>query len=143
MLYAAASHIAKLHALSVVAVLSLLTLPVDLRAGLRDPHPHALFQIIDDAADGAIDHDHDAVDQGYGVHEHHHTAASTDRADISPDLPRLSDDGSGAGDGLAAALFGASSSYREATATRVVNQARTPLRGIALRPLIPPPREVA
>jgi hypothetical protein len=52
----------------VVALLALLMLPVQLRAGTDEPHPHALLQIILDASDGVIDH-HAAAGASHGQDE--------------------------------------------------------------------------
>jgi hypothetical protein len=41
-----------------LAVLGLLMLPCDFRAGAEFAHPHSLLQLLIDAADGAIDHHH-------------------------------------------------------------------------------------
>ena len=145
MLHAAALPIVNLHALSVFAVLALLTLPVDLRAGLRDFHPHALLQIIDDEADGALDHDHAAIDQGYGVHDHHdhHAIEATPGEGVSPDLPRLSSAGAGVGVGLVVAMIGLLQPPRETPVTRRIIAAPPSLRGVVVSPPIPPPRLVA
>jgi hypothetical protein len=39
-----------------LALVSLFLLPVQVRAGAVAPHPHALLQLMIDAADGKIDH---------------------------------------------------------------------------------------
>ncbi|HEU5433606.1 MAG TPA: hypothetical protein VFU81_18205 [Thermomicrobiales bacterium] len=140
----AACHIANARLLPLAAVFVLLLLPVDLRAGLPAPHPHALFQIIDDAADGAIDHDHDAVDQGYGVHHHDHALAPAPRGADAPDLPHVAADDSGVGSGPTAALPPIPLPHGErALARQAVEASRAALFGVAPRPPIPPPRSTA
>ena len=39
-----------------LGLVALLLLPMQMRAGTADPHPHALLQLLLDARDGAIDH---------------------------------------------------------------------------------------
>ena len=42
--------------LRAVALLGLLLLPIQMRAGAASPHPHALLHLLLDARDGAFDH---------------------------------------------------------------------------------------
>lgn len=44
------------RALAIAAMALLFVMPVSARAGLRDPHPHALLQLAMDESDGALDH---------------------------------------------------------------------------------------
>ncbi len=61
----------------VLNLIFLLLLPMQMRAGADDPHPHALLQLILDARDGAVDHHasedheerHDDHAPGSGSHE--------------------------------------------------------------------------
>jgi hypothetical protein len=42
--------------LRALALLGLLLLPIQMRAGAQHPHPHALLHLLVDASDGAFDH---------------------------------------------------------------------------------------
>ena len=61
----------------IVSLVLLLLLPMQMRAGGDEPHPHALLQLMLDARDGAIDHHadvaheepHEASESGQGWHE--------------------------------------------------------------------------
>ena len=55
------------HALLLTA---LLLMPVQMRAGAGDPHPHALVQVLLDASDGEIDH-HASKVHAAGAHVVH------------------------------------------------------------------------
>jgi hypothetical protein len=52
-----------------MALLSLLLLPTDFRAGAEAPHGHSLFQLWADASDGRVDHHvvHELVASGHGL----------------------------------------------------------------------------
>jgi hypothetical protein len=75
-----------------LALIALLMLPTELRAGTERPHPHSLFQLLIDASDGKIDHH--AVD-GPDVVNHHgghaHEAQAMASESRQPDLPVYSD----------------------------------------------------
>ncbi|HET7094991.1 MAG TPA: hypothetical protein VFI22_15975 [Thermomicrobiales bacterium] len=142
----AAFHIATARLTPLFAILALLMLPVDLRAGLELPHPHAIFQIILDAADGGLDHDHAALDQGYGAHHHEHDreTAMPARDGHSSDLRRVSDAGSCAESGLAATMppmpLALSATARS---PHCASPRPALLRDAAPRPPFPPPRPFA
>ncbi len=140
----AAFDSARIRLFPFAAVFVLLLLPVDLRAGLPAPHPHALFQIIDDAADGAIDHDHGAIDQGYGVHHHEREATAPAPTETSPDMPRVAEDGEGVGSGLTAALPSLRLPPPAGEAGAETFQSPPPSTpGPGRKPPIPPPRSAA
>jgi hypothetical protein len=67
-------------------------LPMQMRAGVEYPHPHALYQLLLDASDGVIDHH--AIESGDEATHHLHANSGAARAssDIrNPDLPTYSD----------------------------------------------------
>jgi hypothetical protein len=66
-------------------------LPMQMRAGVEYPHPHALFQLLLDASDDVIDH-HTLVQTGEMGHDAHAHAAAASNAEMhDPDLPTYSD----------------------------------------------------
>ena len=65
----------------VLLLLAVFLLPVQMRAGANDPHPHALLQVLLDARDGAIDHHADES----------HVAASHAEHDVGHPAPRAYD----------------------------------------------------
>ncbi|MGI9255144.1 MAG: hypothetical protein ACR2J8_15485 [Thermomicrobiales bacterium] len=62
--------------LVLLAVVSLLAMPVTANAGMREPHPHALLQLVIDEADGELDH-HLAASSHMTPRSHSHTHANT------------------------------------------------------------------
>ena len=68
-----------------LVLLGLFLLPVQMRAGTEQPHPHALFQLLLDASDGAIDHhlghDKDQLD-AMSMSVAHHPDAPTFAASV-------------------------------------------------------------
>jgi hypothetical protein len=74
--------------LRALALLGLLLLPIQMRAGAQDPHPHALLHLLVDARDGAFDHH--TLSEAPGAAGAHH-----------PDIPTVGQSISAAG-GLAA-----------------------------------------
>lgn len=74
---------AGIAAIAVVCALALL--PVQMKAGANEAHPHALLQLLIDASDGVMDHHAD------GDRRHHSDAATCDAAQRGPDLPSFGD----------------------------------------------------
>jgi hypothetical protein len=71
-----------------LALIGLLMLPVQMRAGAEQTHPHALLQLLLDARDGRIEH-HEGQDEGAGSHDQRHTVPA--RITHHPDLPTIGD----------------------------------------------------
>lgn len=67
-----------------LALLGLCLLPMQMRAGIAEPHPHALLQLLLDARDGALDHHavehHEAGPEQ--SHAEHHSAHESFRSDL-------------------------------------------------------------
>ena len=154
--------------LLLLAAVALLTLPVDLRAGLPLDHPHALLSLLADAADGTIDHDHAVADEGLFGRDHaDHGAVGATVADLfdpgfanvpvaatraatsattppahpgSPDLPSLSPAGPGVGGGAVVWLAAAVLPVPTATGRRLLPMPLPVLLGRAELPTSPPPR---
>ena len=152
------------RALLLLAAVALLTLPVDLRAGIPFDHPHALLSLLADAADGTIDHDHAAADEGLFAH---HDANGTAVADLfdpgfanpatsttraaadtsqaparsgAPDVPGLSPAGPGVGGGAALWLADAALPAPTTADRRLLPRPSLVLLGRAEPPTSPPPR---
>jgi hypothetical protein len=70
-----------------LALVALLLLPVQMRAGGADAHPHALLHLMLDARDGTFDH-HDADHQG--PHQEHSATHEVESAS-APDAPSFAD----------------------------------------------------
>ena len=127
-----------------VAVLGVLALPVGFRGGAQTPHPHALFQLWHDAADGAADHHRRGDGHDAAAHERHRAEpAQPVRGELPPDVPVLSSLSSTVGLSFALAaitvfglvlLFGRPSPSWSAAAALV---------GRRPRPDTPPPRPAA
>lgn len=83
----------------VLGLVSLLLLPMQMRAGADDPHPHALLQLILDARDGVIDH-HGHLDDHSGDAEHGSESVATGATADDPDVPTFGESGP-AGGGMA------------------------------------------
>ena len=150
--------------LLLLAAVALLTLPVDLRAGIPFDHPHALLSLLADAADGTIDHDHTAADEGlFGHHGADHDAGGPTVADLfnpdfanptrsaadtppvpnrsgSPDVPSLSPAGPGVGGGAAVWLADAALPAPTTADRRLLPRPSLVLLGRAEPPTSPPPR---
>jgi hypothetical protein len=80
-------------ALSIARAILLLTialLPVQMRAGASEIHPHSILQLVLDAQDGAIDH-HGTTGASPHAHETHVAARGECLAD--PDLPSVEETG--------------------------------------------------
>lgn len=81
---AAGTHRANVHPILVLLLLGAVGLsPVEYRGGAERPHVHVVFQLWDDAADGALDH-HAAEDGTPGS-----GAIRPVGAEAPPDIPRL------------------------------------------------------
>jgi hypothetical protein len=77
-------------ALSIIRAILLLTIalvPVQMRAGANEAHPHSILQLVLDAQNGAIDH-HGEI--GESSHEH---AVAQDDCLSNPDLPSVEETG--------------------------------------------------
>ncbi|MFM9107063.1 MAG: hypothetical protein ACKOWF_10245 [Chloroflexota bacterium] len=68
---------------ALAAVGLLLMMPVTARAGLRDPHPHALLQLALDEGDGRLDHHAPSAAPGSG-HAHAHPGRRVDPFGLGP-----------------------------------------------------------
>ena len=66
----------------VTALALLFLLPMQMRAGAEDPHPHAMLQLLLDARDGRLDHHNDG-------HEAEHRESGTASATHEPDVPTV------------------------------------------------------
>ncbi|MCC7024419.1 MAG: hypothetical protein IT338_16455 [Thermomicrobiales bacterium] len=66
-----------------VVLCTLALLPVQMKAGVDQPHPHALLQLLIDASDGVINHHHTDGDE----HRHAHAASCDVDGQGAPDLP--------------------------------------------------------
>ena len=73
-----------LHALALVG---LCLLPMQMRAGAGQPHPHALLHLMLDARDGSFDHHRAAAPSTPAAHGHATAADGTNHA--RPDLPTV------------------------------------------------------
>lgn len=81
--------------LRVLEFVSLLLLPMQMRAGADDPHPHAILELILDARDGVIDHHAPRGVVGDDVHGHAVESSTTSSYD--PDIPTFGASSSAAG----------------------------------------------
>ncbi|MBA3451048.1 MAG: hypothetical protein H0T18_07545 [Chloroflexia bacterium] len=83
----------------VLSLVFLLLLPMQMRAGADDPHPHALLQLLLDARDGAIDHHtgtgHDELRDDHEPVRHSQEPAADAHAPANgvhePDIPSFGD----------------------------------------------------
>lgn len=118
-------------------LLAVLLLPVQMRAGANDPHPHALLQLLLDASDGAIDHhaDEPHVADAHSGHEGDHAAPRAH----DPDVPTFEEPASAASGGqmlatLVVLVIVPLPAYRQ------VWPAPSARAGRQLSPELPPPR---
>jgi hypothetical protein len=75
-----------------LALIGLLLLPIEIRAGTERPHPHALFQVLLDASDGKIDHHaDDASTRTHHLDGEEHEALPNASESRQPDVPIYSD----------------------------------------------------
>jgi hypothetical protein len=88
--------------LRALALVGLCLLPMQMRAGAGQPHPHALLHLLLDARDGSFDHHRDG--ESSIPQDQTHTADSADETDHArPDLPTFGNS-LHAGGGLAGLL---------------------------------------
>lgn len=80
---------------SAFLLLAIALLPVQMRAGASEAHPHSLVQLILDAGDGEIDHHHPED----GAAGHQHAPSRADECHAAPDVPTVEETGR-AGSGL-------------------------------------------
>lgn len=78
------------------AALGMLAMPMGYRGGEKEAHPHAIFQLLSDAARGSVDHHHPGENGTLHGHRAGHdrlaespTDVVISRAEADPDLPRL------------------------------------------------------
>jgi hypothetical protein len=91
----------RLHPLVLARVLALVTcflLPMQMRAGAEDAHPHAMLQLILDARDGGLDHHESEPRHAADGHDHEEAGAETGAHE--PDVP-VAEVSHGVGAGLA------------------------------------------
>ena len=89
---AAREHVRLPQLVRALALIGLLLLPVEMRAGTERPHAHSLFQLLLDASDGKIDHHAPEEADEAGHHEgHEREAAASGSETREPDLPVYSD----------------------------------------------------
>jgi hypothetical protein len=69
-----------------LALLGLLLLPIQMRAGAQLPHPHALLQLLVDMRDGSFDH-HTLGEEA--TPPHNHAGAAETAGAHQPDIPAL------------------------------------------------------
>jgi hypothetical protein len=84
--------------LRALALLGLLLLPIQMRAGAQHPHPHALLQLLVDMSDGSFDHH--TFEEVAASPPHDHAEATGAAGTHQPDIPTLGKSVSAAG-GLA------------------------------------------
>ena len=84
--------------LRALALLGLLLLPIQMRAGAQHPHPHALLHLLVDASDGILGHH--LLGEAAASPSHGHSGAVTAAGAHQPDIPGLGTSVSAAG-GLA------------------------------------------
>lgn len=130
--------------LGAVAVLGLLMMPVEYRAGAHHPHPHAAFQLWADFTPGTVPHRHDEGGDAATtlIRGDHGGVAGTDAvwATAPPDVPLLSEVAPALDRAAAVAAVMALVGLLVAAALpRVVGLARR-WAGLLLRPDPPPPR---
>ena len=70
-----------------LALLSLFLLPIQMRAGTQQPHPHALVHLLLDAGDGSFDHH--TLGEVAASPPHYHAAADAEAGGQQPDIPTL------------------------------------------------------
>jgi hypothetical protein len=80
--------------LRALALLGLLLLPIQMRAGAQHPHPHALLHLLVDARDGVFDHHTLGV---AGSATHHDSEAADTAGAHNPDIPTVGQSISAAG----------------------------------------------
>jgi hypothetical protein len=73
--------------LRALAVLGLLLLPIQLRAGAQHPHPHALLQLLVDMSDGSFDHH--TLGEEAASPPYDHAGATETAGTHQPDIPAL------------------------------------------------------
>jgi hypothetical protein len=73
--------------LRALAVLGLLLLPIQMRAGTQHPHPHALLHLLLDASDGSFDHH--TLGEAAASLPHDHSGTVAEAGDQQPDIPTL------------------------------------------------------
>jgi hypothetical protein len=73
-----------------VLLLTIALLPVQMRAGANEAHPHSILQLVLDVRDGAIDH-HGA--SGESPHEHEALQAAQGECLTDPDVPSVEETG--------------------------------------------------
>jgi hypothetical protein len=69
----------------ILALIVILLLPVQMRAGAAGAHPHALLHLVLDARDGSFDHHHAEHDAAYDGADHGDASHTAD--EHAPDLP--------------------------------------------------------
>ena len=124
------------------AVLGALTLPVSYRGGADVAHPHAVFQLWADGADGSADHHHRREERAGASHEARDAERrpATTGAPSPPDVPRRTEVTPAHERPLivpALALLGLVLLLTHVTPVWGV---AVPLLGRRLRPDVPPPR---
>jgi hypothetical protein len=73
-----------------ILLLTIALLPVQMRAGANEAHPHSILQLVLDVRDGAIDH-HGASDEL--SHEHEAPQAAQGECLADPDVPSVEETG--------------------------------------------------
>jgi hypothetical protein len=73
--------------LRALALLGLLLLPIQMRAGAQRPHPHALLHLLVDASDGTLDHH--LLGEAAASPSHDHSGAVTAAGAHQPDIPTV------------------------------------------------------
>lgn len=137
----AGGHRAHLHPILALLLLCAVGLsPVEYRGGAERPHAHAVFQLWDDVADGALDH-HAEADVPLA------TSVSTGTNSVAaapPDTPRLSALASAEHASLLLVVVVASVLLTaESIRARAVWPPATTLSGHPFAPEPPPPRRIA
>ena len=130
--------------LGAVAVLGLLTMPVEYRAGAHHPHPHAAFQLWADFAPGTVPHRHGrGGDTATTLIRGDHggvTGADAVWAAAPPDVPLLSEVAPALERAAAFAAVIALVGLLVAAALPRVGDVARRWAGLLLRPDPPPPR---
>ena len=70
-----------------LALVGLCLLPIQMRAGTQQPHPHALVHLLLDASDGSFDHH--TLGEEPAAPTHDHSGAVTEAGGQQPDIPTL------------------------------------------------------
>jgi hypothetical protein len=81
--------------LRTLALLGLLLLPIQMRAGAQHPHPHALLHLLVDASDGSLVHH--TREEAAASPSHDHSGAVTVAGPHQPDIPTFGTSVSAAG----------------------------------------------